>query len=250
MRITNVLLTLSSIVLASGCAYQQGEGTYRAYGYSSPTSHGSQALAAERAADRSLEDSCRYEITRYGDLAAASSNLQIACRDGVVTLSGSVPNERDKEMMEACVKNTSGVLRVDNQLAVIYAPTGTSTYNQSTVYRAPSSESTYAAPPAVPIPQSAPPASPEVTGPVAIGTLNVQVQATTDADRDCAQRIIDTVRADPVLTSETPTVTVSLSGGRAFIYGTAESRPQRRAIVDAVRRVPGVVDVRDDIRIR
>jgi osmotically-inducible protein OsmY len=88
------------------------------------------------------------------------------------------------------------------------------------------------------------------SGPVAIDSLNIQVQASSDADRDCAQRVIDTVRGDPAFTSQAPTVTVSLNGGRAFIYGTADSRAQRRAIVDAVKRVPGVVDVRDDIRIR
>src|ERR1043166_4575271 len=116
MRTTNILLTFSSLLLASGCAYQR-DGTY---GYSGSSAHGSEALVAERARDRSLEDSCRYEINRYGELASASSNVQVASRDGVVTLSGSVPNERDKEMIEACVKNTSGVLRVDNQLAIIY----------------------------------------------------------------------------------------------------------------------------------
>jgi osmotically-inducible protein OsmY len=187
----------------------------------------------------------RYQITRYGDLAAASPNVQITCRDGAVTLSGSVPNERDKEMMDACVRNTSGVLSVDNRLAVIYPPTATgSTYNQSTVYTAPQPSTTYTPPP------SPPAASVITTGPVGIDTLNVQVQASTDADRDCAQRVIDTVRGDPAFTGQTPMVTVSLNGGRAFIYGTAESRAQRRAVVDAVKRVPGVVEVRDDIRIR
>jgi len=78
----------------------------------------------------------------------------------------------------------------------------------------------------------------------------VQVQASTEADRDCAQRVMETVRADPAFTSQSPTVTVSLNVGRAYIYGTAESRAQRRAIVEAVKRVPGVVEVREDIRIR
>jgi osmotically-inducible protein OsmY len=245
MTTRNIVLTLSSLVFAAGCAYQQRDGTY-SYG---STWHGSGAIARTdtRAADRALEDSVRYQINRYGDLAADSANVQVSCRDGLATLSGSVPNERDKEMMEVCVRNTSGVLRVENQLAIIYPPTGTQ--NESTVYTAPPPPSqpstTYVAPTEPP-----PTTTTFEAGPVAVDALNVQIQASTDADRDCAQRIVDAVRSDPSFTSQAPTVTVSLNGGRAFIYGTAESRPQRRAIVDAVRRVPGVVDVRDDIRIR
>lgn len=234
-----ILLTLSPLLIAVGCAYQQRDGTY-----GGSSLHGSETLTAERAANRSLEDSCRYQINRYGDLAVASPNVQITCRGGAVTLSGSVPNERDREMMDACVRNTSGVLTVDDQLAVSYPPP-TGADNQSTVYTPPSPTTVYSPAP------SSPPAAPAVAaGPVGIGTLNVQVQASTGADRDCAQRVIDIVRSDPAFTSEAPMVTVSLSAGRAFIYGTAESRAQRRAIVEAVKRVPGVVDVRDDIRIR
>jgi osmotically-inducible protein OsmY len=239
MKTSNIAIALSSLLVAAGCAYDQRYG----YSYGGSTLHGSEAIVRPNAADRSLEESVRYQISRYGQLAATAPEVQITCRDGAVTLSGSVPNERDKEMMEACVRNTSGVLSVDNQLAVIYPATGT--YNQSTLYTPPppSSPSTiYAAPQ---------PAAPAVsTGPVGLDTLNVQIQASTEADRDCAQRVMETVRADPAFSSQTPTVTVSLNGGRAYIYGTADSRAQRRAIVEAVKRVPGVVEVRDDIRIR
>ena len=243
MRTSNIAIALSSLLVAAGCAYEQRYG----YSYGGSSLHGSEAIVRPNAADRSLEESVRYQISRYGELAAAAPDVQITCRDGAVTLSGSVPNERDKQMMDACVRNTSGVLAVDNQLAVIYPPTSTynSTYNQSTVYTPapppPSQTTTYAAPPAAPVVS---------TGPVGLDSLNVQVQASTEADRDCAQRVMETVRADPAFTSQSPTVTVSLNGGRAYIYGTAESRAQRRAIVNAVKRVPGVVEVRDDIRLR
>jgi osmotically-inducible protein OsmY len=241
MRISNIAIALSSLVLAAGCAYEQRYG----YSYGGSSLHGSEALARPNPADRSLEESVRYQISRYGELAAAAPDVQITCRDGAVTLSGSVQNERDKQMMDACVRNTSGVLSVDDRLAVVYPATSTynNSYNQSTVYTP--------APPSSPAPAYAPsyaPAAP--TGPVGIDTLNVQVQASTDADRDCAQRVIDTIRADPAFANQTPTVTITLNRGRAYIYGTADSRPQRRAIVEAVKRVPGVVDVRDDIRLR
>jgi len=239
MRTSNIAIALSSVLLATGCAYEQGYGTY---GYNSSW-HGSTAMVRPNAADRSLEQSVRYEISRYGALAAVAPDVQITCRDGAVTLSGQVPNERDRQMIDACVRNTSGVLSVDNQLAVTYPATGS--YNQSTIYApapTPAPTTTYAAP------SVAAPA--ETTGPVGVDTLNVHVQFSTEADRDCAQRIIDTVRADPAFATQSPTVTVTLNGGRAYIYGTADTRAQRRAIVNCVKRVPGVVQVRDDIRLR
>src|ERR1051325_3361923 len=117
MRTRNVLIALSSVLFAAGCAYQQPDGMYS---YNT-TWHGSEAITRPRvsAADRSLQDSVRYQINQYGQLASVSPNVQITCRDGAVTLSGSVPSERDKEMMEACVRNTSGVLSVDDRLAGI-----------------------------------------------------------------------------------------------------------------------------------
>ena len=243
MRTSNIAIALSSLLVAAGCAYEQRY----VYSYGGSSLHGSEAIVRPNAADRSLEESVRYQISRYGELAAAAPDVQITCRDGAVTLSGSVPNERDKQMMDVCVRNTSGVLVVDNQLAVIYPSISiyNSTYNQSTVY-------TPATPPSqTPVYTPAQPAAPVVsTGPVGLDSLNVQVQASTEADRDCAQRVMETVRADPAFTSQSPTVTVSLNGGRAYIYGTADSRAQRRAIVNAVKRVPGVVEVRDDIRLR
>lgn len=233
MKISNIAIAVSSLLLAAGCAYEQGYGTY---GYNSSW-HGSTAMVRPNAADRSLEESVRYQMSRYGALAAVAPDVQIICRDGAVTLNGSVQNERDRQMIDACVRNTSGVLSVDNQLAVTYPATGS--YNQSTVYTpAPPPTTTYAA-----LPVAAPPV-------VITGAVGVQVQASTDADRDCAQRVIETVRADPAFATQSPTVTVTLNGGRAYIYGTADNRVQRRAIVNAVKRVPGVVQVRDDIRLR
>src|SRR5215470_10909927 len=165
MKISNIAIALSSLLLAAGCAYEQP------YGYNSSW-HGSEAMVRPNAADRSLEESVRYQISRYGALAAVAPDVQITCRDGAVTLSGSVQNERDRQMIDACVRNTSGVLSVDNQLAVTYPATGS--YNQSTVY-------TPAPPPAPTTTYAAPPVTAPAAPVVITGAVGVQVQASTEA---------------------------------------------------------------------
>src|SRR6185503_11710412 len=47
--------------------------------------------ATQSQADEALANSVRQQIDRYGELAAATSNVQISARNGTVTLNGYVP---------------------------------------------------------------------------------------------------------------------------------------------------------------
>src|ERR1051325_5979768 len=131
----------SALLFAAGCASNEPVATTYStpgYGYSS-TTHGGEVLSSrsyyDDSADRALEASLRDQLNRYGELASVTPNLQIVARNGAVTLRGSVPNERDRQMIDTCIRNTSGVTSVSDQMQVSYAPTGT--YGQSTTVYAP-----------------------------------------------------------------------------------------------------------------
>ena len=216
MKNTNVPVFVSLAVLAAGCAYHE---PYSGSAYSSSPAHAGEVMTSRDRADRALEAAIRDELNHYGDLASAAPNVQIIARDGAVTLSGTVPTQKERDMIEACARNTSGVVAVNDQLALSYPPTGSP------------SQSTFVYPGSQPA-----------------ENLNLQVQAMTDSDRGLAQRIIDGVRTDSVLPTLAPSVNITVTGGRVVLEGTVSSRRERKAIEDAVRRVSGVVDVRDELR--
>jgi len=148
-----------------------------------------------------------------------------------VTLSGNVPSERERQMIEAMVKNTGGVTSVNDQLQVAYSPTGV--YNQaSAVYSTP--------PPEVIT------ATPAITG----NLVNLRVQGVTQGDQALGQRIVDTLRTDTVLPTLAPTVTMNIAEGKVTLRGIVQSEQQRRAIIAAVQRVAGVTAVYDELRLR
>src|SRR6478752_7700550 len=120
MRISIKLAILSSLVLAAGCSDEfQGRQATASYGpdarvgASTYGSYGSGTYGATQdlnASDRALENSLRDQLNRYGELGTATPNVQIMARSGAVTLSGSVTSERDRQMIEAMVRNTAGVI--------------------------------------------------------------------------------------------------------------------------------------------
>jgi len=230
MRIMGYLTIISTGLLAAGCADQPPRSTYGTYGYTeAPLS--SQRYNQETA-DRSLEASVREQLNRYGDLGTSSRNVQILARNGAVTLAGTVASERERGMIEACVKNSSGVVSVNDQLHVGYAPTGG--YTQPTTVYEPA--------PAAPVMTTPPPRYAQ--------TINPEIVATTETDSDLANRVADSIRSDPVLPTLAPSVSVHVTGGRVLLRGTVESHKQKHAIVDAVKRTPGVLDVRDELKVR
>src|SRR5215467_13189477 len=124
MRIATSLGLISTALAVVGCYTEPP-----AHNYSYSEYPNGEVVTTTRynqeAADRSLEAGCRRELARYGDLATVAPNVQIVARGGAVTLSGYVPGERERQMINACVKNTAGVVTVSDQLQVGYAPTGT-----------------------------------------------------------------------------------------------------------------------------
>jgi len=84
----------------------------------SPTEQGAGAAAQMSDSDRELMTSVRNQFDRYGDLSGIAPNIGVSSQNGTVTLTGSVPGEKERQMVEAMVKNTPGVVSVNNQIRI------------------------------------------------------------------------------------------------------------------------------------
>jgi osmotically-inducible protein OsmY len=247
MRIATSLGVMSTALLMAGCSTEPPGHTYTYTEYPN-----GQVVTTTRynqeASDRALEGSCRRELARYGDLATVAPNVQIIARSGVITLSGPVPSERERQMINVCVKNTAGVVTVDDQLRVGYAPTGTYSQN-TTVYEPPATTVYEPAPAVTPAPAAA--ASVVVlAAPAPAYERSVQIITVTDTDRDLAERIAESIRAQAVCPPGDASVTVRVAAGRVDVLGTVEHGHEKHDLLEAVRHTSGVIDVKDHVHVR
>lgn len=75
-------------------------------------------VVVDTPADRLISDGLRSSLLSQQDLGFAMQNVQITSRNGVVTLSGFVPDAETKNFIEASAKNYSGVRQVINNLQI------------------------------------------------------------------------------------------------------------------------------------
>src|SRR5438105_2103568 len=115
MRIAQTLATISALLLAAGCSTAPHN-----YAYDHVDTGRISYPPPRSAADTALETEVRADLNRYGDLAKVASNVQVYAQDGTVTLTGSVPTDKDRQMIETLVRNTQGVVSVNDQLQLTY----------------------------------------------------------------------------------------------------------------------------------
>src|SRR5690242_14261743 len=124
MRIINLLAVFSTAALVVGCST-----TERPAAYSSTPVYGGEVISSgpygatmvvpgtprsQIETDRDLENSLRGQLSRYGDLATTTPDVQIYAQSGTVTLSGTVPSVRERDMIESLVRNQPGVVAVND----------------------------------------------------------------------------------------------------------------------------------------
>ncbi len=223
MRVAGKLAIASTTLLLAGCVSHRPPVVY-----TTPSGQIISAGAdARTAADHALETSLRAELDRYGDLRAANPNVQLYARNGSVTLSGPVRSERDRQMIDTLVRNTPGITGVNDQLTVLYPPTGA---NTAPVYS--SSAPVYPPPavtPGVPVPR---------------------VEAAKPADQPLAHRIYDEFRAEVIPPDALQNVNIRVDNGAVFVRGYVSTQQQREAIDTAVQRVAGITAVYDQLQLR
>jgi hyperosmotically inducible protein len=72
-------------------------------------------LFASSDTDRKIEDSAKAS---YNYRTVLEDHVKVKSRDGVVTLTGTVPDEDDKDLAADTVENLPGVVSVNNKIAV------------------------------------------------------------------------------------------------------------------------------------
>ena len=223
MRITAKLAVILSLFLSAACTSHRPPVVY--------TTPSGQVISAagdaRTAADRALETSLRAELNRYGDLAYVNRDAQVYANRGAVTLSGPVRSERDREMMVTLARNTPGVVSVNDQLQVVYPPTGAVTVP-------PYSATVPAYPP------------PVVSTPVVVP----RVEAASAADESLARQIREQLRANSVPADYLRDVTIRVNNGAAYVQGSVPNQAQREAIDAAVQQVRGLTTVYDQLQLR
>jgi len=187
------------------------------------------------AADRDLEASLRVEVNNYGDLAAAAPNVRFHSHYGAVTLAGPVPSERDRQMLVTMVRNTPGVVAVNDELHVAYPPTGVS--SPAPVYAGSAPDFTA---PVVRV-------SPSTIAPGTVVVASPRVMASTREDEVVARRVTNQLNSESVPPVWLQNVTITVTGGNAYLQGTVNTQQQEDVIVDAARHAKGVKVVYDEI---
>ena len=242
MRIVSLVSAGCSLLLVAGC-----ETADRQTAYTSTPVYGGQVISSgpygatmvvpgmpksQIEADRDMEQDIRSQLNRYGDLATTTPNVQVYSQSGTVTLSGTVPSQRERDMIESLVRNQPGVVAVNDQLQVAYPPTGY-VNGAARVYTTPPDYVVGNAPAIV-----------------YSGNLNVTVQATTLPDRNLGARVVDRLRADGNLAPLATTISVSVNDGRVWLRGTVDTEAQHLAIVSLVQHTYGVNAVYDQLTVR
>jgi osmotically-inducible protein OsmY len=174
----------------------------------------------------------RQQLTGYGRLGTLAQTLQIEAQNGVVTLSGNVPSQQDRELIGAVIRNTPGVVSLTDQLQTSSTATG----SNSRVYSGtqPSLQTT---------------ANRSFGSSVAGEIFSLNVQDLQQADRTLAQRIVNGLEADSAVPNLLPKVKINIGDGRVMLSGTVQNEQQRRLIEDAVRRAAGVSGVEDQLQV-
>jgi osmotically-inducible protein OsmY len=219
MKIRDLLILASPVLLAAGCAYNERTSRYGevpVYGdevvstpdYTPTTpaapvysttrvSQGSGATGLMTDSDRELVTSVRHQFDRYGDLSGLAPNIQVTALNGTVTLTGSVPNERDRQMVEAMVRNTAGVVGLHNQLTIADPRTPTA----------------------------------------------------SQADRALEYQVRQSLNNQPTLVTASRNVRITARNGTVTLSGTVPAAEDRQLIESITRNTAGVATVIDEIQI-
>ncbi len=185
--------------------------------------------------DRSLVDRIEQALRNNSSSSALADKVNVSALNGVVTLTGSIPGQQQRQWVDNIVRNTSGVKSVYDRMQIAASATG----------RVTPEVRTYSG--ASPAPQQQ---TLNNSGNLATGDIfNLHVQGLNDTDRSLAQQILQGLKTDATLSSTLPIVNINVSGGRVVLQGNVQTEQQKQAIGSVVERAAGGSNVENQLQV-
>ncbi len=185
--------------------------------------------------DSALTDRLQQTLRNNANTAPLAQDVNVSTQNGVVTLTGTVPSEQQRQLLDNLVRNVSGVKSVYDQMRIAAAATGRVTQEPRS-YSTPSGSG---------------------QGQLLAGGNNatagdifsLHVQGLNETDRNLAQQILQGLKNDSTLASLFPSVNINVSGGRVVLQGLVETQQQKQAIGSVVERAAGGSNVVNQLRV-
>lgn len=236
-----VLALSSSLLLIAGCAHKNPQTAsvpvYTPSVISTPAPGSAPVVSTPPAPmnpDTVLANQVRQQLNASPQAAQLMRDVQVNAQNGTITLSGSVPNDQDRQMLQNLVRATPGVTSVNDSLQV---PSNTSAPIISTP------ETTY--------PPTGRTSETNQVGATMPGEVfNLHVQGLTPQDRTLAQQVMDGLRADNSLNTLFPKVDINIAQGKVVLSGTVANQQQHQAVLNAVKRSAGENNVVDQLQVQ
>jgi len=182
-------------------------------------------------ADHAVESSLRAALNER--------HVHIHVHKGIVTLEGRVSTEADRQRLEGLVRNTTGVVAVDDKLRVaLPSPGAVGGLPSVPVYSEPFPELK--------------PSVPRVSTPAPViipDYPKIKVQAWTEDDQPTASKIARQLREDGVPTEGFENVVITVRGGKISLTGSVDTQDAHDDIIAAIQRTTGVTAIYDRMQI-
>ncbi|MGN6643001.1 MAG: BON domain-containing protein [Verrucomicrobiota bacterium] len=246
--------------------------------YPSATALGFPNSNAANSEDSALVSRVTQALIEDSNTAPLLPTLNISADNGVVTLSGSVTSDEQKQAVESAVQQISGVAAVNNRLqvssetAAVQSGSATpgstlesaeSTADEALVPTSRTNSLSAVYPPGSnQVETATEPLTPTATRPSEgntnenasaesgrNGPVVVNVQGSSQSDRTLAQQISQELRTNASLASAISQVSISVVDGQVTVRGAVKNAEQKREIEAAIHRATGVSSVDNQLRV-
>jgi len=187
----------------------------------------------------------RQALSNNPNLTEVVPNIQVSGTGGTIVLTGTVPNEQQKQAVETAVKSTTGVVSVNNQLEVNLSPTGKRPDQSNRIYH----ENKELSPTSNSSENRRYPAGQSNLSSSSAGAIDANIQARSETDRAIGLRIVTELQSDSAVAGTIPMVQISVDNGKATLTGTVDTQEEKRMIEADVHNVAGVTSVKNKLRV-